>query len=257
MISVNIETTQSDARFIPQPDGKFQTIVTSPPYFGLRSYGDSSSEIGIGSVDDYLSSMEKCSIEWKRVLADDGLLWLNVGDTASGSGGAGGDYNSGGNKDGKPKYRQGKSGRAKMQWLNIPHRVVEVFVETGWLYRSCITWDKGMMRPEDLKHSRRPGVSSEFIFMFAKNRNHRFFPDRLTEKGNVWHFSPERKKDHIAPFPEELPRRCIEVSSEVGDWVLDPFSGSNTTLTVAASIGRNAFGCDLYGTDSQRTVQFE
>lgn len=257
MPSASVQVIRSDARWIPSANNYFDAIVTSPPYFGLRSYGDSDSEIGIGTVEHYLSGIDECAKEWKRVLKDDGLLWVNIGDTASGSGGAGGDYKENGSKAGKPKYRQGNSGRAKMQWLNIPHRVVEVFVDNGWLYRSCITWDKEMLRPEDLKHARRPGVSSEFIFMFAKDRKHRFYADRLTEKGNVWHFKPERKTKHLAPFPAELPRRCIEVSTNVGDWVLDPFSGSNTTVNVAGSMGRNAVGCDLYAADFSKVVDFE
>jgi DNA modification methylase len=243
---VTLDLLHADARLIPQPDGKFHSIVTSPPYFGLRSYGDSPLEIGSGTEDEYFSDMEKCAVEWRRVLADDGLLWLNLGDTASGSGGAGGDYNRGGAKNGKPRYKQGHSSRAKMQWMNVPHRVVEIFVDCGWLYRSCITWDKGVLRPEDLKHARRPGVSSEFIFMLAKDRKHRFFSDRLEERGNVWHFPPERRKSHIAPFPAEIPRRCIPLSTEVGDWVLDPFSGSNTTILTAQQLERNAVGCDIY-----------
>ena len=90
---------KSDAREIPLPDGCFHSIVTSPPYFGLRKYGNSELEIGSGSVQDYLEDMEKCAKEWNRLLDDEGLLWLNLGDTASGSGGAGGDYNKGGAKN--------------------------------------------------------------------------------------------------------------------------------------------------------------
>ena len=52
---------KSDAREIPLPDGFFHSIVTSPPYFGLRKYGNSELEIGSGSVQDYLEDMEKCA----------------------------------------------------------------------------------------------------------------------------------------------------------------------------------------------------
>jgi DNA modification methylase len=230
----------------PLLDGSVHTIVTSPPYFGLRAYGDDPQEVGRGDIDQYLDDMAACAIEWRRLLDDGGVLWLNLGDTASGSGGAGGDYNRGGGKDGKPKWRQGASGRAPMQWLNVPHRVVEVFVECGWLYRSCITWDKGRLRPEDLRHARRPGISSEFIFMLAKTREHRFFPDRLVERGNVWRFPPARGRNHLAPFPYELPGRCIPLTTEPGQVVLDPFAGSGTTMDVAESLDRVGIGCDLY-----------
>ena len=193
--------------------------------------------------------MEQCAKEWHRILHPEGLLWMNIGDTASGSGGAGGDYNRGGSKDGKPRYRQGKTDRSPMQWLNVPHRVLEIFVDSGWLYRSCITWDKSNLRPEDLRHARRPGISHEFIFMLAKDRNHRFFEGRLVERGSVWHFPPARRSKHLAPFPAELPARCIPLSTQPGDWVLDPFAGSGTTCEVAQKLGRNSVGVDLYATD--------
>lgn len=244
---MEIVTHVSDARAIPEPDGKFHSIVTSPPYYSLRRYGESAEEIGMGDLDAYFLHMRQCAVEWRRLLADDGLLWVNVGDTAAGSGGAGGDYNKGGFKDGKPLYRQGKVDRRPMQWLNIPHRIVEVFVQEGWLYRSCITWDKARLRAEDLRHVRRPGISHEFIFMFAKNRSHRFFDDRLKERGSIWHFAPEKAVKHQAPFPRELPLRCIPLSTHEGDWVLDPFAGSGTTLLAAQSLCRNSVGVDLYG----------
>lgn len=244
---MEIVTHVADARAIPEPDGKFHSIVTSPPYYSLRRYGESDEEIGIGNLDAYFHHMRECASEWRRVLADDGLLWLNIGDTAAGSGGAGGDYNRGGFKDGKPLYRQGKVDRASMQWLNIPHRIAEVFVDEGWLYRSCITWDKSRLRAEDLRHVRRPGISHEFIFMFAKSRKHRFFDERLKERGSVWHFSPEKAARHQAPFPKELPLRCIPLSTEEGEWVLDPFAGSGTTLLAAQALYRNSVGTDIYG----------
>ena len=56
------EVIAGDARHIEMPDGHFQTIVTSPPYFGLRSYGDSDNEIGVGSVEEYLDAMRACAV---------------------------------------------------------------------------------------------------------------------------------------------------------------------------------------------------
>lgn len=235
-----------DARSIELPDRSVHCIVTSPPYWANRSYGTDDREIGKGDLDKYLSDMGACAREWLRVLADDGLCWINLGDTASGSGGAGGDYNAGGAKQGRPRYRQGKSGLKPMQWCNVPHKVADTFVSNGWLLRSCITWDKGMVRPEDLNHVRRPGVSSEFIFMFAKHRSHRFYPERLEERGNVWHFRPVRKANHLAPFPAELPTRCLLPSTVEGETVLDPFAGSGTTLVAAEQHGRIGIGCDIY-----------
>jgi site-specific DNA-methyltransferase (adenine-specific) len=239
---------QADARRLPFPDSHFKTIVTSPPYYGLRRYGDSDEEIGTETVDGYLRSMSECAKEWKRVISDDGVLWLNLADTASGSGGAGGDYNKGGAKEGKPKWRQNGTDRAPMQWLNIPHRVVEEFVAQGWLYRSCIIWDKERLRPEDLKHARRPGVSHEFIFMLSATKTYEFHADRLPagERGSVWRFPPVRKTNHLAPFPDDIPERCITLTSNPGDNILDPFSGSHTTARIADRYARNGHGTDIY-----------
>jgi len=243
---IKVEWMKADARAIPLPDEQFHSIVTSPPYYALRTYGDDHNEIGRGNLVNYLTAMYECAMEWRRLLHPDGLLWVNIGDTASGSGGAGGDYNRGGSKEGRPRYRQGKTDRDPMQWLNVPHRIVEEFVAAGWLYRACITWDKNSLRPEDLNHARRPGVSHEFIFMFAKDKKHRFHPEQLVERGSVWHFPPARGARHQAPFPLELPMRCIPLSARPGEWVLDPFAGSGTTMRAAEALGCHSVGVDLY-----------
>lgn len=240
---------QGDSLSIPLADLSVQAVVTSPPYFGLRTYGDSRSELGRGSLNEYLEGILASAREIKRVLADDGLFWLNIGDTAAGSGGAGGDYNKGGFKDGKVKWKQGDTGLKPMQWCLVPFRIAGLLQDDGWLVRQVVTWDKGQLRPESLKHVRRPGVSSELVLMLAKTRSHRFFEERLPagEKGNVWHFPPARTKSgHPAPFPAELARRCIGLSTEVGDYVFDPFAGSGTTAKVARNMGRIGIGMDLY-----------
>ena len=86
--------------------------------------------------------------------------------------------------------------------------------------------------------------------MLVKQRQYRFFPERLEERGDVWHFPPSQsRRAHLAPFPEELPRRCILVSTEEGDLVYDPFVGSGTTVRVAEKLGRVGVGLDLYDFD--------
>ena len=62
---------------------------------------------------------------------------------------------------------------------------------------------------------------------------------------SIWSITPERKVDHPAPFPEEIPRRCIEAFSNVGDLVYDPFMGSGTTAKVAADNNRNWIGSEI------------
>ena len=91
-------------------------VVTSPPYFGLRSYGGSEFEIGRDSLDQYLEDIQIIASNLMWWVRDTGTVWLNIGDTASGSGGAGGDFKSSGSKSDIPKYKQGASGIAKGQW---------------------------------------------------------------------------------------------------------------------------------------------
>jgi hypothetical protein len=75
----------------------------------------------------------------------------------------------------------------------------------------------------------------------------RFYPTALTETGSVWHFKPGGSGPaHLAPFPDELARRCILPSTLPGDIVLDPFHGSGTTARVAEAHGRRGIGVDLY-----------
>ena len=238
---------RGNSKALPYADQSFNCVVTSPPYFGLRKYGHSDEEIGTSSLEDYLQDIADVCEEVWRVLDDRGLFWLNLGDTASGSGGAGGDYNKGGKQDGRPKWKQGESGLPPMQWCQVPSRVAIMLQERGWLLRSEVTWDKERLRPEDLNHARRPGISSEKIFMFAKTREHVFYPAGLEERGNVWHFPPTKNaRSHLAPFPLELPSRCIRCSTQPGDKVFDPFAGSGSTLEAAAMLGRLGFGNDLY-----------
>lgn len=228
-------------------DGSVNCIVTSPPYWGLRAYGGDPNEIGTGSLKKYVDDMAEVGDQLWSALADDGVFWLNIGDTAVGSGGAGGDYNKGGGKDGKPRYKQGPSGLKSGQWAMVPHLVAMMLQEQGWLLRADITWNKERQRREDLKHVKRTRPQSERIFMFVKQRGYKWFPDELTETGDVWSFPPSMAKSgHQAPFPAELPRRCILPCTEEGDTVLDPFSGSHVTVETAVALGRTGIGIDLY-----------
>lgn len=92
------------------PDKSVQSVITSPPYLAKRSYlpdGHPDKALEIGSEDtpaDFLAALLQLTDEMWRVVRDDGTIWINLGDTASGSGGAGGDYNEGGLRDGQPRY---------------------------------------------------------------------------------------------------------------------------------------------------------
>lgn len=244
---------RANALHAPIRSGSVQTVVSSPPYWGLRRYGwDNDNEIGIGDLADYIAETVAVFRELDRVTDDDAVIWWNVGDTSAKSGGAGGDYNKGGQKHGRPKYRQGKSGLPGPQWSLAPFRAMIALQDEGWLVRAPINWEKGAIRrgDHDFKHTKRPGLSHEYIFMVAKKGGHRWNADALVEKGSTWHFAarPERS-GHQAPFPMDLPMRCIPLTTDEGDVVLDPFVGSGTTIKAARVLKRTGIGLDLYAHD--------
>ena len=238
----------ADSKRIPLADGSVDCVVSSPPYWGLRAYGDSDAELGRGdSLASFVAGLVDVARECRRVLRPDGTMWWNLGDTASGSGGSGGDYNAGGSKDGRRKWKQGESGMARGTWCGVPNLVADALRADGWLVRCEIVWDKGQERRESLSHVRRPRPAHEMVFMLAPAMGYRFWTERLTETGSVWHFPPSSGSGNgDAPFPDELPTRCIAPATEPGDLVLDPFAGSGTTLRAAEAIGRRALGLDLY-----------
>ena len=237
---------------LPIASESVQAAVFSPPYWGLRRYGASEKEIGAGSLDAYLHDEMPAVFDrlWD-VLKPDGTVWMVIGDTAAGSGGAGGDHSSGNKKD-IPLYRQGQTDIPKGQWCLVPDRLAIVLQERGWLVRSRITWNKGIIRPEDINHTKRPGISTETIFMLTKSTKYKFNSYAIkaldkTEHGNVWNIRPNSKKrGHMAPFPQAIPERCILASTDVGDLVFDPFVGSGTTLRAATHLQRDSIGLDLY-----------
>ena len=115
------------------PECSVQTCVTSPPYYRLRDYGVDG-QIGLEqSPEEYIDKLVSVFREVRRVLKDDGTLWLNLGDSYNGSGGAGGDYSPGGLKEGQPKYpgRNEKSLKPK-DLMMMPARVALALQADGW-----------------------------------------------------------------------------------------------------------------------------
>jgi site-specific DNA-methyltransferase (cytosine-N4-specific) len=242
---------RADAVFAPIRKNSVQCVITSPPYLGQRVYGDSKLELGLeDSVSNYVYMMRWVFRNLKPTLTDTATVWLNLGDKANGSGGAGGDYNAGGSKEGKPAYGKFYDPRfEKGQFLDVPGKVVTGLQYDGWRLRSEIIWNKGQESRESLAHVNRPRVSHEKIFMLTPGPGRcKFYPDRLKETGSIWSFPPAQaeRKGHAAPFPDELPSRCVLVSTDPGDVVLDPFAGSGTTIRVAADLDRCAVGLDIY-----------
>jgi DNA modification methylase len=147
-----VQLYKADARSIPLPDQSVHCVVTSPPYFGLRVYKDNDDR-GIGlesTVEDYIGNLVEVFREVRRVLRDDGVAWLNLGDSYSGGGPHHGDNNIGKSGTNRGSItgidRGGESGNR----LGIPERVVLALQADGWTWRDTIIWAKKSAMPESL-----------------------------------------------------------------------------------------------------------
>jgi len=267
------------------PAGSVHCCVTSPPYFGLRSYlpeghPDKRLEIGLEETPDaYVAKMVSVFREVRRVLRDDGTLWLNLGDSYAGSG-------KGSGAGGKPK-----------DLIGIPWQVAFALRADGWWLRSHIIWHKPNPMPESVAD--RPTSSHESIFLLAKSAQYYFDADAVREpysrnwfdriasrtggksdkmrriplarkgkrnrdrndggqpQGNgrlegrnirdVWTVASQPFGDaHFAAFPPALIEPCIKAGCpEGGGTVLDPFGGAGTTGLVADRLKRNAILIEL------------
>ena len=154
----------ADARDIPLRDRSVHCAVTSPPYFGLRVYdGVGEDSIGLEStVDEYVSAVLEVFREVWRVLRDDGVCWLNLGDSYSASSGERG---SRGTRERGPKYggrpsrlnapdRDGLPGARNGDRLGIPEWVVLALQSDGWLWRDTVIWAKSAPMPESVQGTR-------------------------------------------------------------------------------------------------------
>lgn len=156
------------------PDGLARTIVTSPPYFGLRDYGEAGQYGAEASVGEYVARMVELFRELRRVLADDGTLWLNLGDTYSlGSTPRHNSNTPNKNRDGSRDTNPGMAerpdgtGLRAKNLVGIPWRVAFALQEDGWILRSDIIWAKPNQMPESVTD--RPTKAHEYLFLFAKS----------------------------------------------------------------------------------------
>lgn len=168
-------------------DCSVHCCITSPPYFGLRDYGHTG-QIGLEETPDaYVAKLVEVFREVRRLLRDDGTLWLNLGDSYGGSWG-----NYGGKNRGAGKQRAIVSGSrvpneawdertafipagAKLpskQLLGIPWRVAFALQADGWILRQDIIWHKPNPMPESVRD--RCTKSHEYIFLFAKQQRYYF-----------------------------------------------------------------------------------
>ena len=237
------------------PDNSVNCCVTSPPYFGLRDYG-MEGQIGREQTpEEYVAKMVEVFREVRRVLRDDGTLWLNIGDS----------------------YDKRKS------LLGIPWRTAFALLADGWVLRQEIIWHKTNAMPESAKD--RCTRAHEQVFLLTKSQRYYYDAKAIeepakwerwgnqtelkTHQGTAKHLGgktldqlPIRDKKnkrtvwsiptgggfkgaHCAVYPPALIEPCILAGCPTDGVVLDPFGGSGTTAGVAVAHGRDAIICEL------------
>ena len=174
------------------PDGSINCCVTSPPYFGLRDYGVAGQIGAEASPAEFVAALVAVFAEVRRVLADDGTLWLNLGDSyASGSSNNGGysakstlaGFTSLSTKgrlanDSTAAHRLDPGVPAK-NMLGIPWRAAFALQDDGWILRNDIIWAKPNGMPESVTD--RLSTKHEHLFLFAKSRRYWFDLDPIRE----------------------------------------------------------------------------
>lgn len=227
--------------------------VTSPPYYGMRDYGEPGQYGLESSPAEYIETMRAVFAEVRRVLAPDGTLWLNLGDSyaSAPSWGRGGGSNLQGRKHDRVQMDAGKNVASfdlpPKNLLGMPWRVAFALQADGWILRNAIVWDKPNAMPEPVVD--RLSKTYETVFMFARSLRYRFDLNEATDRGDVWCIPTQPFPEaHFAVMPAALAERCIAAGCKPGGTVLDPFCGSGTTGMVAGRHGRRFVGIDLSAT---------
>lgn len=188
----SIQLWHGDALEVLQgmPDGSVDCCVTSPPYFGLRDYGVEGQYGLEASPAEYVATMARLFSEVRRVLADDGTLWLNLGDSYSAATkGTGGTEKSGLLRDGRREtvrvagaqralaaqttgVRSYEMDRAPKNLLGMPWRVAFALQDDGWTLRNAVVWHKSNAMPESVAD--RLSSRYEQVFLLSKSRRYWF-----------------------------------------------------------------------------------
>ena len=175
------------------PDASVQTCITSPPYWGLRDYGQDE-QIGLEqSPQDYVDAMVEVFREVKRVLRDDGTVWLNVGDSYAGSG-KGPAGNLGKKNDERNMEKKHSAivpdGLKPKDLVGIPWRLAFALQADGWYLRQDIIWAKPNVMPESVRD--RCTKSHEYVFLLTKSA--KYYYDHIAIKEPVSEVSLKRAK---------------------------------------------------------------
>ena len=230
------------------PADSFNCCVTSPPYWRLIDYGVEG-QLGLERAPWHLvERLVEVFDEVRRCLTPTGVLWLNVGDSYAGSGGAGGDFDRR-YRDRQRRARPGTPGHLKPKDLaGFPWLLALALQKDGWWLRVDVVWEK-YSRPVSAKD--RPERSHEYLFLLSKRRHYDLDASALPQ-GSVWRVYVRAASWHPAAFPESLILPCILSSSRECGRVLDPFAGSGTVGAVCRQTGRGFVGIELHPGHAQR-----
>jgi DNA modification methylase len=225
-------------------DEKIHLIITSPPYWQLKDYGNGN-QIGFNDTyEEYINNLNLVWSECHRVLHKGCRLCVNIGDQFA---------------------RSVYYGRYKV--IPIRTEIIKFCESAGFDYMGAIIWQKvttchttggaTVMGSFPYPRSGIIKLDYEFILIFKKYGESPKVSKIIKEQSKLtqeewsqyftghWNFPGEKQDKHLAMFPEELPRRLIKMFSFVDDTVLDPFLGSGTTSLAAKNLDRNSIGYEI------------
>ena len=257
------------------PSESIDMCITSPPYWNMRDYGDKN-QLGLEyTTSEFIDNLYNVFHELKRVLKDEGSLWINIRDTYS-----------------KGVKRCGVKNKSLSM---IPERLIIKLLDDGWILRNDIIWHKPNAMPDSCKN--RFTVDYEHLYFLTKKDKGYYFktqyepytsnikskkdninnnndkdkrsalieskmvrhgangttlnsPSKWSDKGRIkrttWSISTKAYKEaHFATYPTELIECPIDAGCPEGGIVLDPFMGSGTTGVVAKKQGKHYVGIEL------------
>ena len=195
---MNIDIYQGDAlqSLKTMKPGSVDCCVTSPAYWGLRDYGESE-QLGLEKTpEEYVANLVAIFKEVKRVLKDDGTLWLNLGDSYAGSGkGSSKSYNKDYHDLGKVHSNIIPQNLKAKDLVGIPFRVAFALQQDGWYLRQDIIWHKPNAMPESVKD--RCTKSHEYIFLLSKSAKYYYDYEAIKEDSADYENSKKRYETEL------------------------------------------------------------